>query len=355
MGKRNHEAMSLLTGTDADGRWMHLALAEARRGIGLTSPNPPVGAVVVKDDALLGSGWHRKAGGPHAEVEALAAAVAAHGAAALPGATVYVTLEPCSTHGRTPPCVDALMAAGVARVVWGADDPNPQHAGRAGNLLGAAGIAVSRGVLEPECREIMAPFAKLVRTGLPWVIAKAGMSLDGRITRPAGEGRWITGEAARADAMRLRAQCDAIIAGAETIRQDDPALTLRGPDIPDGKEQPWRVVLTNAGDVPGTAKVLTDEYRERTLVRRGMPFRDVLKDLAARGVMTVLIEGGGMVMAAAFRERLVDEVVFYAAPLIAGTGRPVVDAAFFAGGSVPLRFVSVEWLGADVKLRARAV
>ena len=331
---------------NADESWMRLALTEARRGIGLTSPNPCVGAVVVKGGAKLSSGWHRKAGGPHAEVEALRGVDAR-------GATLYVTLEPCSTHGRTPPCVEAIFRAGIARVVWGADDPNPQHAGRALEIMTAAGVEVTAGVLEAECQEVIAPFRKLITTSLPWVIAKAGMSLDGRITRPSGEGQWITGEAARADAMKLRAQCDAIIVGAETIRQDDPALTLRGPDVPAGKEQPWRVILTRTGDLPLSARVFTDEHRDRTLVMQNKPLADVLNDLATRGVMSVLLEGGGVVLAHAFSERLVDEVIFYSAPLIAGSGQPVVDAASFTGGSEALRFVSTEMIGPDVKLVAR--
>jgi len=331
-----------------DEQWMRRALDEARRGHGLTSPNPCVGAVVVKDEVLLGRGWHRKAGGPHAEVEALRGLDAR-------GATVYITLEPCSTRGRTPPCVDALIAAGVARVVWGVDDPNPQHSGRAAEFLTAAGIIVNTGVLQDECGEMIAPFAKLITTGLPWVIAKAGMSLDGRITRPAGEGRWITGEAARADAMRLRAQCDAIIIGAETLRRDDPALTLRGPDIPPEKLQPWRIILTNSGDLPSGAKVFTDEHRDRTLVMRDQPLDAVLHDLAGRGVMSVLIEGGGTVLAHAFSSGLVDEVTFYTAPVIAGTGRSVVDAASFSGGSIALRFTGTEMTGPDLKLRARVI
>jgi diaminohydroxyphosphoribosylaminopyrimidine deaminase/5-amino-6-(5-phosphoribosylamino)uracil reductase len=338
-----------------DEQWMRLALGEARRGIGLTSPNPCVGAVVVRDGVLLGSGWHRKAGGPHAELEALRAVEAAHGPEALRDATVYVTLEPCSTHGRTPPCVDALVRAGVVRVVWGVDDPNPLHAGQAANVLTAAGITVGSGILAEECQEIIAPFAKLITTGRPWVVAKAGMTLDGRITLPADEGQWITSEAARADAMRLRAQCDAIMAGAETIRQDDPALTLRGPDIPDGKEQPWRVILTKSGNLPQGARVFTDDHRHRTLVMQNVPLGEVLTGLAGRGVMSVLIEGGGGVLAAAFSERLVDEVVFYIAPLIAGTGRPVVDADCFDGGSVALRFISTEMAGPDIKVRARVL
>jgi diaminohydroxyphosphoribosylaminopyrimidine deaminase/5-amino-6-(5-phosphoribosylamino)uracil reductase len=156
-----------------DEEWMGLALEEARRGIGLTSPNPNVGAVVVKNGVLLGKGWHRRAGGPHAEVEALRAAEAAHGAAAVRGATVYVTLEPCSTSGRTPACTGGLIGAGVGRVVWGADDPNPRHAGRAGEVLGAEGVEVTRGVLAEACGEVIAAFATFITTGLPRVGANA--------------------------------------------------------------------------------------------------------------------------------------------------------------------------------------
>ncbi|HEX2746603.1 MAG TPA: bifunctional diaminohydroxyphosphoribosylaminopyrimidine deaminase/5-amino-6-(5-phosphoribosylamino)uracil reductase RibD [Verrucomicrobiales bacterium] len=336
-----------------DAHWMRLALAEARRGTGLTSPNPCVGAVIVKDGRLLGSGWHRKAGGPHAEVEALRNAEEAQGLNALAGATAYVTLEPCSTHGRTPPCVEALIAAGIRRVVWGADDPNPKHAGQARGILSAEEIEVASGVLEEECREVIAPFAKLITTGLPWVIAKAGMSLDGRITRPEGEGQWITSEVSRADAMGLRVQCDAILVGAETLRRDNPSLTLRGPDIPAEKEQPWRVILTHSGNLPPDSKVFTDEHSHRTLAMRSKPLPEVLQDLAARGVMCVLIEGGGRLLASAFSGRLVDEAVFYTAPVISGTGRPVVEADCFEEGSVTMQFTSVQRIGPDVKLRAR--
>lgn len=329
---------------------MALALDEARRGVGLTAPNPPVGAVIVKDGAVIGAGWHRKAGEPHAEIEALRDAE--RRGADVRGATIYVTLEPCSTHGRTPPCAEALVAAGVARVVWGATDPNPAHRGRARTLLEAAGIRVSTGILEAECREILRPFAKRITTGLPWVIAKSGMSLDGRITRPEGEGQWLTSETARADAMRLRARAEAILAGAETIRRDNPALTLRGPDVPRGKIQPWRVVVSRSGDLPPDARVFTDEHRERTLVFKDRPLEEVLRELAARGVMTVLAEGGGRVLAGLFAAGLVDEVVFYAAPLVSGSGRPVVDAAAFSGASVPLEFQSVERVGPDLKITA---
>ncbi len=328
-----------------DETWMLLALGNARRGVGLTSPNPAVGAVLVNDDRLVSTGWHRKAGGPHAEIEALRGQDAR-------GGTLYVTLEPCSSHGKTPPCTDAIITAGVRRVVWGADDPNPKHAGRARKLLTAAGIKVRRGVLQTPCEELIAPFAKLITTGLPYVIAKAGLSLDGRITRPPGESRWLTGESARADAMKLRARCDAIIVGAETVRRDNPALTLRGPDIPKEKPQPWRVVLTRSGSLPEDAQIFTDAHRKRTLVMRDQSLTEVLQSLAARGAMTVLIEGGGTVLARAFSGQLVDEAVLYFAPLIAGAGRPVVDGTVWTGGSVPLRIVSTEMLDGDVKLRA---
>ncbi len=336
-----------------DESWMQQALEEARQGRGLTSPNPCVGAVIVKDGAMLSRGWHQRAGGPHAEVEAIRAAERLLGAGSTEGATIFITLEPCSTHGRTPPCVQALMAGKFARVVWGVDDPNPAHAGSAAAVLEAAGISVARHVLEQECREVIAPFAKFITTGLPWVIAKAGMSLDGRITRPTGEGPWITSEAARADAMQLRVMTDAIIVGAGTVRADDPALTLRGDRIPEGKTQPWRVVLTRSGDLPTAAKVFTDDQRERTLVFRDQSFAAVLRDLAGRGVVTVLIEGGGKVLAEAFSAGLVDEAVVYIAPLVSGTGLPVVNGALWRGGSVDMECTDVKRTGPDVRLELR--
>ena len=330
---------------------MGLALEEARRGVGLTSPNPNVGAVVVKDGELLGKGWHRRAGGAHAEVEALRAAEAEHGAAALRGATVYVTLEPCSTSGRTPPCTGALIGAGVERVVWGADDPNPRHAGRAGEMLGAAGIEVTRGVLAEACGEVITAFAKFITTGMPWVVAKAGISLDGKLTRPSGEGQWLTSEESRADAMQLRVRADAILVGAETVRVDDPALTVRGAGVPEGKEQPWRVVLTNSGRVPDGSRIFTDEWRERTLVRSGQTMEMVLRELAGRGVVTVLVEGGGVVHAQMFAAGLVDEAWIYVAPLLCGGGRPLIAAEAFGEGSCRMVTRDAVVTGGDVRIR----
>jgi diaminohydroxyphosphoribosylaminopyrimidine deaminase/5-amino-6-(5-phosphoribosylamino)uracil reductase len=208
-----------------DEKFMRAALREARRGLGQTSPNPAVGAVIVRAGRIVARGHHRRAGLPHAEIEALQVLRQPQLARR---ATLYVTLEPCSTHGRTPPCVEAIVRHSFARVVIGAIDPNPAHAGRGVELLRAAGIDVVTGVLESECRELNVAFNKWIVTGLPFVIAKAALSLDGRLTRPPGEGQWLSNAASRADAHRLRASVDAILIGAGTLRADNPRLTVRG-------------------------------------------------------------------------------------------------------------------------------
>ena len=308
-----------------DEKYMRAALIEARRGLGHTSPNPAVGAVIVRGGRIVARGFHHRAGLPHAEIEALRA-LKKPGLAA--GATIYVTLEPCSTHGRTPPCVSAIIAAGFKRVVIGAIDPNPAHAGRGVKLLRAAGIVVTTGVLESECRELNAAFNHWIVTQLPLVIAKAGMSLDGRLTRPPGEGQWLTNASARTDAHRLRAQVDAILIGAETLRADNPRLTVRGVR---GARQPWRVVVTRSGKLPKTAHLFTDEHRDRTLVYRGKSLRTVLRDLGRRQITSVLIEGGGQILGEAFDRRLVQRVHFYVAPLLCGG--PVVAVGGLGAGS----------------------
>ena len=338
-----------------DAHWMQIALGEASRGIGLTSPNPCVGAAIVRDGHLLATGWHRKAGGPHAEINALRTALDSHGTDAVRGATAYITLEPCSTSGRTPPCTDALIGAGLARVVWGADDPNPRHAGRAATMLGEAGVTVSTGVLREACTDLLAPFAKFITTGLPWVIAKAGVSLDGRISRPPGEGQWLTSEASRADAMQLRIRADAILVGAATVRADDPALTLRGPDITPEKQQPLRVVLTRSGHLPPASRIFTDEFRDRTLVCRDQRLPDVLRSLAAKGVVTALIEGGSHLHAQAFSAGLVDEAWLYYAPILCGTGQPLVSPDSFSPASVQLGIRDVTPIGTDFRVRLRRI
>lgn len=307
-------------GLVTDETFMGEALRGARRGLGRTSPNPAVGAVIVSSDGkVLARGWHRAAGRPHAEVEALRALPDPSQAR---GATLFVTLEPCSTHGRTPPCTGAILRAGITRVVVGATDPNPTHAGRGLTLLRAGGVDVRAGVRADECAALNRPFNRWIVTGRPWVIAKAALSLDGRLARPPGEGQWLTGPAARAHAhRRLRARVDAILVGAGTVRVDNPALTVRHGTRRgvDGEvRQPWRVVLTRSGDLPTGARLFTDEHRARTLVFRDRPLPDVLDELGRRAVTSVLVEGGAEVLGQFFDAGLVDEVFFYFAPLLTG-------------------------------------
>jgi len=329
-----------------DDRWMHLALDEAQRGVGLTSPNPPVGAVIVAQERVIGRGFHLKAGGPHAEVEAIEYARLNH-PKLFKGATLYVTLEPCSTHGRTPPCTEAIKKAGITRVVYAARDPNPGHSGKADEILRSAGIQVTSGVLEKQAAQIIRPFSKWITTGLPYVIAKAGQSLDGRITRPAGESQWITSDSARAHGRRLRLRADAILVGAETVRQDNPQLTLRDGSGTIDKPQPWRVILTRSGNIPAHCHLLTDEFRDRTVILQRLDLEDALLTLGKQGVLTVLIEGGGIVLGQAFHQQLVDEVFWYIAPRFCGDGRPSL-AGYPLSPSVELQNVTVRPMGDNV-------
>lgn len=331
----------------ADEQFMRLALREAERGLGWTSPNPAVGAIVVKDGQVLARGWHRQAGLPHAEIEALRAL---RNPELAKGATLYVTLEPCCTDGRTPPCTDAIIAAGFRRVVYGATDPNPEHAGRAVEILERARIKVTSGVLAKDCTALNAGFNKWITQGLPLVIAKAGLSLDGRLTRPPAEGQWLTSESSRADAMKLRAQVDAILIGAGTLRADDPQLTVRALAGYEGK-QPLRVVVTRNGHLPKDARLFNDEHRSRTLVYRGKPLRQVLHDLGRRGCTSVMIEGGGELLGSAFDARVVDRVHFYVAPLLCGG--PSVIGGRGAGStaeSIALTNVRYDRIGPDLRI-----
>lgn len=336
-----------------DETWMRLALAEARKGVGRTAPNPPVGSVIVKDDVVMGSGWHRKAGGPHAEREAIADVVARHGGEALRGATAYVTLEPCSSHGRTPPCTEGLITAGIARVVYACTDPNPAHAGRADTLLKEHGIEVRGGVLAEEAEVILRPFFKVQRSGLPWLIWKTAMSLDGRLTRPPGEGQWLSNPASRADVQRLRSEVDAMLTSGETVRRDKPQLTIRDAALLEGREQPWRVVVTeDAASLPVDAPLLCDAWKHRTLVRSRVALEEVLRDLVReQGVLSVMVESGGRFAARLAEARLIDEVVVYLAPMLCGGPIPALAGA--GGLDLSLEDAQFEKMGNDVRLRAR--
>jgi diaminohydroxyphosphoribosylaminopyrimidine deaminase/5-amino-6-(5-phosphoribosylamino)uracil reductase len=332
---------------ERDEKFMRTALNEARKALGQTSPNPAVGAVLVSDKRIIAKGHHRGPGRDHAEIECLR-----NFAAPVPArATLYVTLEPCSTQGRTDPCTDAILQAGVRNVVVGAIDVNPRHSGKGIVQLRNAGVSVREGVLADECAQINEAFNKWIVTARPFVIAKCGMSLDGRLTRPAGESSWITGGSARRHAHQLRAQVDAILVGAETVRADDPRLTVRGVR---GARQPWRVVLTRSGKVPRRAYLLSDRFSSRTLTYQGKSLASVLKNLGKRGVTSVLIEGGGDVLSQALDARLIDKVQLYLGPIL--TGGPVIAfrgrGAENAANALGLRRLSYEEIRQSICITA---
>ncbi len=239
-------------------------------------------------------------------------------------------------------------------MVYGSVDPNPAHAGAADSVLLAAGIKVESGVLQDECDEILRPFSKVQRTGLPWVIWKCAMSLDGKITRPEGEGQWLSGAESRADVQVLRSQVDAILTSGETVRRDLPALTIRVPELLEGRDQPWRVVVTDKPEtMPGDAAVFSDEWKERTLIRSRKNPEEMLRALVReQGVLSVMVEAGGRFSAAMIAAGLVDEAVIYYAPMLCGGTVPALAGGGFAA-SVRLEGISRETLGSDLRVRGR--
>jgi diaminohydroxyphosphoribosylaminopyrimidine deaminase / 5-amino-6-(5-phosphoribosylamino)uracil reductase len=255
------------------------------------------------------------AGGEHAEIECLRK----FRSSVPKGATLYVTLEPCSTVGRTGPCTNEIIKAGVKEVVVGVTDVNPRHQGRGVAQLRAAGIKVREGILAEECARLNEAFNKWIVSGQPFVIAKCGMSLDGRLGRRPAEPRWITDAAARRDAHRLRACVDAVLVGAQTVRADNPRLTVRGLRT---RQQPWRVVMTRSGRLPSRAHLFCDCFAKRTLVYKRKSLAAVLKDLGRKNITSVLIEGGGDVLGQALDARLIDKVQLYLGPIL--TGGPLI-------------------------------
>ena len=349
---------------------MARALQLAQRGLYTADPNPRVGCVLVRDGEVVGEGWHERAGGPHAEAAALTAA----GAAAR-GATAYVTLEPCNHHGRTPPCSDALLAAGVARVVYAIGDPNPQAVGGAARLA-AAGVEVAGGLMAEQAERINTGFLRRMRGGLPWVRVKLAASLDGRTALANGESRWITSKAARTDAQYGRARSSVILTGVGTILADDPAMNVR---IPDSDRQPLRVVLDSALRTPSDARVINregkvlvvavrdDATRRQSLERQdvevvmlpdvgGRPnLKAVLQLLAARGANEVWVEAGATLAGAFVREGLFDELVVYLAPTLLGpAARALLDLPLLADLTqrTALRFTGCRAVGDDLCITA---
>ena len=357
----------------SDHAFMQMAIRLAKRGLGATRPNPAVGAVVVRQGTVVGKGWHKRAGTPHAEIHALSQA-----GERAKGATLYVTLEPCNHQGRTPPCTHAILKAGISEVVIGALDPNPNVEGGGADFLRSKGVKVRTGCHERQCMELVAPFAKHLKKGIPWIISKVALSLDGRTATRTGHSKWITGEKARAYGHRVRHECDAILVGSGTVLADNPSLTCR---IKGGKgRDPARIILDSTLKTPVSSKVvkqasvsLEEWLREPTMQKAptvivgakdkapfkkvqeleskgakvllipeapggGVDLKFLLKRLGALGIQSILVEGGATVHGSFWDQGLVDQALFFygpvviggseAQPAIAGHGAERLDVAF---------------------------
>ena len=372
-----------------DTQFMRLALRLAQCGYGATSPNPTVGAVLVKAGKIIGRGRTAPAGGPHAEIAALRdAQKRGHNPK---GATIYVTLEPCCTHGRTPPCTDALIAVGIKKVFIGATDPNPKHAGKGFKILKRAGIQVVHGVLADECSRLNEAFNHWIVRRTPLVTVKAAMTLDGKIATASGESKWITGEQARAFGMKLRQGSDAILVGVNTVLADDPSLTFRNRKPETGnRKQLRRIILDSLARTPLTAKVVGDEFAALTTIAVGksapknrvaalakrvkvivaptansklntknskLDLGWLLKKLGAENVTSLLVEGGGEVNGSFLLGGFAQRVAFFYAPKILG-GRDARKGVAGDGAkslSEVIQLREVEWrkLGEDLLLTAK--
>jgi len=356
-----------------DERYMKMALELAKRGAPWACPNPLVGAVIVKNGRIIGKGWHRCCGENHAEINAIESAKEP-----VRGSTIYINLEPCSHHGRTPPCVERLVSEKPATVVIGTIDPNPLVAGRGVAMLKRHGIETRVGVLEDQCREINEVFFKYIRTCTPFVTLKFAQSIDGKIATATGHSRWISSEPSRVFAHRLRSHHDAILVGSGTITKDDPELTCR---LVRGRD-PLRVVVDSKLRIHPDARVLQDQARARTLVfttsghdrkkikvlvDRGIEVRvagtgqvelsAVLKELGRRQVSSLLVEGGSGVLTSFIRERLADRLIIISAPKIFGKGTDAIGdlAVITVDQAIPLTIRRVSRKSGDVIVDARFI
>lgn len=359
--------------TVIDVRYMKRALTLARKGVGKTAPNPAVGCVIVKDGSIVGEGWHKKAGGHHAEVHALEMA-----GDATRGADVYVTLEPCCHTGKTPPCSAALIRAGVQRVIAGMSDPNPRVSSGGLHALEEAGIATVCGVMEPECRAIIRPYVKHVTTGHPYVTYKCAMTLDGKIATITGESRWISCEESRKYVHKLRSASDAVMVGVDTIIADDPQLTVRHVR---GKN-PLRIIVDSHLRTPESVAVLSGTLAKKTLIatvetnrrihllyeQRGanilvcrerdgrVDLEDMLGQLGRMGIQSILLEGGSRLAGHALEHGLIDECVFFYAPKVIGSDgfSPFnITGITSMAHALPFTNIEVQRIGADIVITAR--
>ena len=363
---------------DIDSNYMRMALWEAKKGIGRTSPNPCVGALVVKNGKIVGKGYHKKAGTPHAEIHALQAA-----GGKAKGATLYVTLEPCNHTGRTPPCTEAVLQAGITQVIIGMQDPNPHVAGSGAKYLSSKGLQVVTGVMEQACREINLPFIKHSATGLPWVTLKAGMSMDGRIAAQPGRPTGITGEKSLQRVHALRNRVDAILVGIGTVMADDPSLTTRLSGHKKGRD-PQRVILDARLQCPESAKVLHQDSASRTWIFCGpeaqekrrlrleaagavvkttalgadglLDLKAVLATLGEAQITSIIVEGGSKVHGSFLEAGLADQLFLFVAPKF--LGEQGVPLATFPGSRdrddlSQLKIVKTRRYGEDVLIEGR--
>jgi len=350
-----------------DATFMREAIREARKAIGMTRPNPPVGAVIVKRGDVIGRGFHPAAGKPHAEIHALRQA-----GAAAKGSTLYVSLEPCSTQGRTPPCTDAIINSGIKRVVYACVDPNPKHAGRADAILRKAGIGVTRRFLEAEAEDILRPFKMRMLKKRPFVTLKLACTMDGRIADARGHSRWITGPKSRAAVQALRRSADAIMVGAGTLRADNPSLLPR----PAKGRDPFRIIVAGSGKLPPRSKVFLDERHAKTIVacsriaplrshlalrRRGvhmlacgqkggrLDLAAMMHKLADMNIMHVVCEGGGVLAGSLLDAGLVDEIwMFYASKVLGSSGKSAFYGSWSLDEAPGFEIKSITRSGGDV-------
>ena len=354
-----------------DEHYMRLALELARKGMGRTSPNPMVGAIVVKDGCIVGQGWHQKAGTPHAEIHALQAA-----GALTKGATLYITLEPCCHQGRTGPCTDAIIAANISRVVFAMTDPNPCVAGCGGRLLRQAGIETLEGILACDAAKLNEAFITHIATGLPFTTIKMAMTLDGKIATAGGQSQWITGETARRQVHKLRNQYDAVLVGIGTVLADDPQLTVRHVS----GRNPIRVVVDSQARTPLQAHLVADKAAHTIIAvgqdvpndrltdfvaagieiiqipahSDGLDLRYLFRYLARRGLSSILVEGGATLNASILQENLADSVIWFIAPkLVGGTSAPGPIGGMGVATleqAAELEDITAELVGKDVML-----
>lgn len=339
--------------TGIDLKYMRMAVSLAKKAEGMTSPNPLVGAVLVKAGRVVGRGYHKRCGLPHAEVNAIRDA-----GQKAKGADLYVTLEPCGHFGRTPPCAGAIIDAGIRRVIIGMKDPNPVNNGNGTARLKRAGIKVITGILEDDAASMNLPYIKYITTGLPYLTLKMAQSLDGKIATRTGDSRWITSEEARAYVQRLRGRVDAVMVGANTVLKDDPSLACKIP----GRKQPAKIMICGRKPVSPSARIFRDADKTKIILAVGpngrVDFKSLLKKLGGMGIINILVEGGGEIAAGLIGGALVDRYLFFIAPKIIG-GRSAVtsvegDGIKFIKDAVNIRHMKASMVGRDILVEGYA-